>query len=181
MIDVCPVGALTDRTFRFKNRVWFLKPMDARRDCDKCCGKVTLWNRGDEVYRVTSRKDPWGEVQDIDGKPAWICNTCRFEKKKTSDWIIEGPTKIDRHSVISANHYVEKVIPPDPLDKVLFGREPLLLMDINEVSKVNTSDIDLSILPGPATSTTFIERNEAREISQAGSERLGINDHKKVL
>jgi NADH-quinone oxidoreductase subunit G len=23
MIDVCPVGALTDRTFRFKNRVWF--------------------------------------------------------------------------------------------------------------------------------------------------------------
>src|SRR3954467_13465689 len=44
MIDVCPVGALTDRTFRFKNRVWFLKPMDAHRNCDKCCGRVTLWN-----------------------------------------------------------------------------------------------------------------------------------------
>ena len=42
MIDVCPVGALTDRTFRFKNRVWFTKPMDAHRDCAKCCGKVTL-------------------------------------------------------------------------------------------------------------------------------------------
>ena len=26
VIDVCPVGALTDKTFRFKNRVWFLKP-----------------------------------------------------------------------------------------------------------------------------------------------------------
>jgi NADH-quinone oxidoreductase subunit G len=24
MIDVCPVGALTDKTFRFKSRVWFL-------------------------------------------------------------------------------------------------------------------------------------------------------------
>jgi len=36
MIDVCPVGALTDRTYRFKNRVWFLKPVDAHRDCDKC-------------------------------------------------------------------------------------------------------------------------------------------------
>ena len=23
VIDVCPVGALTDKTFRFKNRVWF--------------------------------------------------------------------------------------------------------------------------------------------------------------
>ncbi|HMP94555.1 MAG TPA: 2Fe-2S iron-sulfur cluster-binding protein, partial [Phnomibacter sp.] len=27
IIDVCPVGALTDRTFRFKNRVWFTKPL----------------------------------------------------------------------------------------------------------------------------------------------------------
>jgi NADH-quinone oxidoreductase subunit G len=64
MIDVCPVGALTDRTFRFKSRVWFMKPMDAHRDCDKCCGRVTLWNRGDEVFRVTARKDEWGEVED---------------------------------------------------------------------------------------------------------------------
>ena len=41
MIDVCPVGALTDKTFRFKSRVWFTKPLDAHRDCDKCCGKVS--------------------------------------------------------------------------------------------------------------------------------------------
>src|SRR4051794_32904581 len=27
MIDVCPVGALTDRTFRFKSRVWFVNPV----------------------------------------------------------------------------------------------------------------------------------------------------------
>jgi hypothetical protein len=35
----------------------------------------------------------------------WICNECRFDKKKTSDWTIEGPAHIDRGSVISANHY----------------------------------------------------------------------------
>ncbi len=180
MIDVCPVGALTDRTFRFKNRVWFLKPMDAHRDCDKCCGKVTLWNRGDEVYRVTSRKDPWGEVQTIDGKPAWICNTCRFEKKNTSDWVIEGPTKISRHSVISANHYEVKDVPEDPLKKLLKGREPMLLLDIKEQSEVNNEDISLSQLPGPATSITFVERDEKKEIEEAQQERLGINDHKKV-
>ena len=40
VIDVCPVGALTDRTFRFKSRVWFLNPMDAHRDCPTCCGKA---------------------------------------------------------------------------------------------------------------------------------------------
>ena len=35
----------------------------------KCCGKTTLWLRGDEVFRVTARKDEWGEVQSYDGKP----------------------------------------------------------------------------------------------------------------
>jgi NADH-quinone oxidoreductase subunit G len=99
VIDVCPVGALTDRTFRFKSRVWFTKPMDAHRNCSKCCGKVAVWLKGDEVLRVTARKDKWGEVND------WICNECRFEKKHINDWVIEKPTHIDRHSVISQNHY----------------------------------------------------------------------------
>lgn len=104
VIDVCPVGALTDKTYRFKNRVWFSKPVDAHCDCGKCSGKVTLWYRGDEVIRVTARKNQWGEVLDF------ICNTCRFEKKKTSDWVIEGPTKIVRSSVISANKYRSDLI-----------------------------------------------------------------------
>ena len=99
VIDVCPVGALTDRTYRFKSRVWFSKPMDAHRNCTKCCGKVAIWLKGDEVIRVTARKDKWNEVQD------WICNECRFEKKNLNDWVIEKPTHIDRHSVISQNHY----------------------------------------------------------------------------
>lgn len=99
VIDVCPVGALTDKTFRFKSRVWYTKPMDAHRDCPHCSGKVRLWYKGDDVLRVTARKDQFGEVED------WICNECRFDKKNTNDWVIEGPTKVDRHSVISANHY----------------------------------------------------------------------------
>lgn len=106
MIDVCPVGALTDRTFRFKSRVWFTKPMDAHRNCDKCCGKVVLWQSGNDVLRVTARKDRYGEVENqADGNAGWICNTCRFEKKSVSDWTIEGPRHIDRQSVISQNHY----------------------------------------------------------------------------
>src|SRR5438045_9488967 len=49
MIDVCPVGALTDKTFRFKSRVWFVKPMDAHRECPKCSGKTVVWQHGSEV------------------------------------------------------------------------------------------------------------------------------------
>lgn len=99
MIDVCPVGALTDKTFRFKSRVWFTKPVDAHRDCPKCSGKVRLWFKGNEVLRITARKDQYGEVEEF------ICNDCRYHKKKMSDWVIEKPSHIDRHSVISQNHY----------------------------------------------------------------------------
>ena len=123
--------------------------MDAHRDCPKCSGKVTLWNRGDEVYRVTARKDQWGEVHD------WICNECRFEKKKTSDWIIEGPTKISRHSVISQGHYVEKVQPKEVFGELMDGRKPRLLMDIHTVSEVNQPNIHLQEIKGPATGETF--------------------------
>ncbi len=101
MIDVCPVGALTDKTARFKSRVWFLKPMDAHRACGKCPGKVAIWMFGNEIYRVTGRKDQFGEVEEF------ICNECRFEKKEPGDWVIEGPRHIKRQSVISANHYEE--------------------------------------------------------------------------
>jgi NADH-quinone oxidoreductase subunit G len=113
VIDVCPVGALTDKTFRFKNRVWFTKPVDAHRDCPTCKGKVTLWYKGDEVLRVTGRKDQFGEVEDF------ICNTCRFETKNTSSWIIEGPRHIAQTSVISSNHYEFAPLPVIKENQVL--------------------------------------------------------------
>ncbi len=149
VIDVCPVGALTDKTFRFKNRVWFLKPLDAHRDCPKCTGKVTLWNRGDEVFRVTARKDEWGEVED------WICNECRFDKKKTSDWVIEGPRNISRHSVISQGHYVNTITSQETFEAVNEGRQPKLLFDIHSKSDVNKTGVSLSLIDGPAVSTDF--------------------------
>ncbi|HNA14517.1 MAG TPA: 2Fe-2S iron-sulfur cluster-binding protein, partial [Cyclobacteriaceae bacterium] len=89
MIDVCPVGALTDKTFRFKQRVWFTNPMDAHRDCPKCSGKVVLWMKGEEVLRVTARKDQYGEVKEF------ICNECRYDHKDIAHWKVEGPRHID--------------------------------------------------------------------------------------
>ena len=78
-------------------------------------------------------------MQSYDSKPGWICNTCRFDKKKTSDWIIEGPTTINRHSVISQGHYEGMVMPTETIQKVMGGREPKLLMDIHDESGVNLS------------------------------------------
>lgn len=128
MIDVCPVGALTDKTFRFKNRVWYTKPVDAHRDCPTCSGNVRLWYKGEEVLRVTGRKDEFGEVKEF------ICNTCRFDKKETKDWVIEGPTKVKNTSVISSNHY--EIPSPPPVVK-----EDLKLQEGNKIQLERTEKL----------------------------------------
>ena len=149
IIDVCPVGALTDKTFRFKNRVWFLKPVDAHRDCPTCSGKAQVWFRGNEVFRVTARKDEFNEVKD------WICNTCRFDKKDINDWTLEKPSEVAKDSVIRQGHYFEnKVEPKETLPKVI-KRDPKILLDIHSVSEVNEPNRDLSKIDGPATSKDF--------------------------
>ena len=126
VIDVCPVGALTDRTSRFASRVWFTNPVNATCSCTKCSGKAVLWMKGDEILRVTARKNQWSEVEE------WICNECRFEKKEVKDWNIEGPRNIDRHSVISLNHY-EK-----PEDQHLILDKP----DAKEISQKDEQNIE---------------------------------------
>ncbi len=97
VIDVCPVGALTDKTFRFKSRVWFTKKFDAHRNCPNCAGKVVLWTFGEEVLRVTARKDKFSEVEDF------ICNECRFHHKQKQDWVIEGAHRFEKESVLNIN------------------------------------------------------------------------------
>ncbi len=180
VIDVCPVGALTDRTFRFKNRVWFTKPVDAHCDCSHCKGKVRLWMRGDDVLRVTARKDQFGEVEE------WICNECRFEKKKVSDWVIEGPTQVARQSVIGAGHYNHVVRPKETMNAVMDGRDPKLLMDIRDVTGVN--QVHLAELEGPATGATFngnptavgqnvTDVKEGKGRNLAGTDSTNANTH----
>ena len=160
VIDVCPVGALTDKTFRFKNRVWFTKPVNAHRACEtpNCCGETILWLRGEEVFRVTARKNEWGEIEKSNKtqKTGWICDTCRFDKKNTADWAIEGLAEINRHSVIGQGKYSNLEIPEETFESVMHGSKPHHLLDIHEVSNVNSHPKDLSQANRPMHSQDFV-------------------------
>jgi NADH-quinone oxidoreductase subunit G len=71
--------------------------------------------------------------------------------------VIEGPTNINRHSVISQGHYIGLHKPKETLPEVMGGRNPRLLMDIHSISDVNS--VEIASLPGPATSKTFTNVN----------------------
>src|SRR4029077_7864543 len=78
IIDLCPVGALTSRVWRFESRPWDMTHTPSI--CSKCAVgcNVTLWQRRGQLVRVTSR-----ENDDIDD--GWICDRGRFDYTDVND------------------------------------------------------------------------------------------------
>lgn len=79
VIDLCPVGALTAKAFRFKARPWELR--QTQTTCGFCSAgcRVTVWTRDGRVYRTTTRTVP-GDVNFVidDDTREFICNQGRF-------------------------------------------------------------------------------------------------------
>jgi NADH-quinone oxidoreductase subunit G len=70
-IDLCPVGALTSRDFRFKSRVWEMSSTDSVCvGCARGCN-TKMWVRNNEVMRLTPRHNP--SVNDY-----WMCDFGRL-------------------------------------------------------------------------------------------------------
>ncbi len=73
--DVCPVGALTLKEFRFKQRVWFLKKAESVcPGCARGCNITVEHNKG-RVYRFMPRENPGLNK-------TWICDEGRFSFDK---------------------------------------------------------------------------------------------------
>ncbi len=71
VIDICPVGALTDNKYRFTARVWEMR--ETKTPCALCsvgC-RQSVWTKDGEIKRVTAAEN--GRVND-----AWICDVARF-------------------------------------------------------------------------------------------------------
>jgi NADH-quinone oxidoreductase subunit G len=91
VVDICPVGALTERDFRFKARVWYLSSSPTL--CNGCSQGCNIdlhyvldrphLNDGNRVVRVKPRYNP-------DVNQWWICDEGRYGL----GWIDRG--RLDR-------------------------------------------------------------------------------------
>lgn len=57
VVDLCPVGALTSKDFRFKMRVWFLKKTKSICTESSVGVNTTVWSREGKIYRITPREN----------------------------------------------------------------------------------------------------------------------------
>lgn len=70
-VDVCPVGALTNKDFRFQKRVWFLDVTPSIcSGCSRGCN-ITIEQEQNKVYRFKPRFN--GEVNQY-----WMCDEGRY-------------------------------------------------------------------------------------------------------
>jgi NADH-quinone oxidoreductase subunit G len=73
--DICPVGALTLKDFRFKQRVWFLKKTESVcPGCSRGCNISVEQNHG-HLFRFMPR-------ENASLNKTWICDEGRFSFKK---------------------------------------------------------------------------------------------------
>jgi NADH-quinone oxidoreductase subunit G len=73
-VDICPVGALTSKDFRFQMRVWFLK--ETKSVCTSCATgcNVIIGSREEKVYRYEPR-------QNDAVNSCWMCDAGRLNYK----------------------------------------------------------------------------------------------------
>jgi len=79
VVDICPVGALTSKDFRFKQRVWFLKTVNSVcHGCTKGCNIYIDHNKmkyqDDVIYRFRPRRN-----DDVNG--FFMCDKGRLSYK----------------------------------------------------------------------------------------------------
>jgi len=82
-VDICPVGALLNRDFRFQSRVWFVDK--APTICTGCSNGCNVYAecRGDRVYRLLPRRNE--EVNQV-----WMCDEGRLTYHSTNEKRIES-------------------------------------------------------------------------------------------
>ncbi len=87
LVDICPVGALTSKDFRFKQRVWFLEEVQTTCiGCETGCSVKVSQNKNGS-YRVKPMYD-----HDVNGH--WMCDDGRaIYKHVSSPTRLSGPVE----------------------------------------------------------------------------------------
>ena len=117
LADVCPVGALTLKQFRFEARVWNLhKVASTCAECSRGCSITTEVLRHKTVERFRPRYNP--EVNEW-----WMCDTGRFawEHANAPDRLegaavrgARGFEQVDTHDALESASDILRIY-PDPL------------------------------------------------------------------
>ena len=172
-VDICPVGALTSKDFRFKMRVWFLKDT---KSIDVNCGtgaNILISSRENIVHRITPREND--EVNSC-----WMPDSHRLNfhylhsDDRLKDPVIKGgdvPAKWTRAIAAAA----EQLKGRDPSRTALIAsarmtnEELFLAKRLADALKISNVDV----LPRPQKGDGFLISDDGNP-NTSGAKMLGL-------
>ncbi len=97
VVDICPVGALTDRDFRFKCRVWYLASGNSVcTGCSRGCNITIDWNKERPYQTPGERVMRYKPRYNKDVNEWWLCDEGRYSYKMIDQNRITKPhTKVE--------------------------------------------------------------------------------------
>ena len=183
-VDICPVGALTSKDFRFQMRVWFLK--ETKSVCTHCATgcNTLIGSREQHLHRVTPRENE--EVNSL-----WMCDQGRlaFHSFYGEDRLQEPVAKVGQGKMptpwteLIPNLAVQlRGLRPDQIALVASGRmtneEAFLFSEIRKVLGGATVLTDIVPRRGEADG---ILRSADLNPNTCGTEIFGLSDNGKTL
>ncbi|MFH1196400.1 MAG: molybdopterin-dependent oxidoreductase [bacterium] len=177
--DICPVGALTSKDFRFKSRVWDMSSTKSICvGCSRGCNSE-IWVRNNEILRMTPRQND--EVNSY-----WMCDDGRLNSFKfvNQSERIDGPfvKKNDALEKCSWDEAVEfaaaKLKSYKPGEIAFIGsafasvEDNYLFLKLAEKLGIKNLDFIRYSIPGDCDTILI---NEDKTPNTLGAEIVGIN------
>ena len=160
LMDVCPVGAITTRDYRFKSRPWD-NPLAVDTICTSCskgCNTTAWlkakpeWAKGARLIRLTPRYNA-----DVNGY--WMCDIGRFGYH----WL-EGDTRLTTPMVRDAAGALAPATWTGALARVREALAPVLTE--------NAASFRMVVSAHASTEEFFLVRELVRRVQGASAERL---------
>ncbi len=96
VVDICPVGALTDKDFRFKCRVWYLaQTKSVCPGCSMGCNITVEWDKSRPHMQKKARVMRLKPRLNADVNNYWICDAGRYNYHFIDDNRIFSPQSKD--------------------------------------------------------------------------------------
>jgi NADH-quinone oxidoreductase subunit G len=160
VVDLCPVGALTDRNFRFQQRVWFLSQGESICPfCARGCNIIVDFNEQSDiqmndrrVYRFRPRFSP-----EVNGY--WMCDIGRYGYR-----VLDDPNRIVEPMLREGKRLI-----PVGWDRIL-KRAALRIREI--IDKEGPAGIGVIIYPSVTSETA--EWGKRLFMDHLGITRIGV-------
>jgi NADH-quinone oxidoreductase subunit G len=185
--DICPVGALTTKDFRFKIRVWFLE--DVPGICTGCSNgcNIYLGVANNKVYRYVPRRND--AVNDT-----WICDAGRMSYREigSADRMKQCSVRSESGQLESAGLDQAVEAAAGRLRRLIDAKGPGVIAGIASAHATNedlfTFQRFLSAL-GSGTSGVAVVRGDSDDLlvkaekapNATGARELGFGDAKTVI